>query len=66
MALASGVTTPLVVEIKDRTRLVFKKHPFEAVEDDLQKVLFHLCTAIFSTMKTLGLTFTAISRSLEM
>lgn len=30
-----GITTPLVVEIKDRARLVFKKHPFKLVKDDL-------------------------------
>lgn len=36
MALVSGIATPLVVEIKDRARLIFKKHPFKFVEDDLE------------------------------
>lgn len=41
MALTSGIATPLVVEIKDRARHVFKKHPFKFVEDD-PKVAFSL------------------------
>lgn len=36
MALASGITIPLVVKIKDRARPIFKKHPFKSVEDDLE------------------------------
>ncbi|XP_059066162.1 uncharacterized protein LOC131857518 [Cryptomeria japonica] len=34
MASVFGVATPLVVEINDRVRLVFKKNPFKSVEDD--------------------------------
>lgn len=36
MASAFGIATPLVMEIKDRARDVFKKHPFKLVEDDLE------------------------------
>lgn len=35
MASSFGVATPLVLEIIDRTRLVFKKHLFKSIEDDL-------------------------------
>lgn len=35
MAFASFISTPLVVEFKDRTRPVFKKHPYKSMEDDL-------------------------------
>lgn len=34
MASASKISIPLVVEIKDRARPVFKKHPFKFVKDD--------------------------------
>lgn len=36
MASTSSIGTPLVVEIKDRAQLVFKKHPLKSVEDDLE------------------------------
>lgn len=40
--MASGfeIATPLVVEIKDRVRLVFKKHPFKSIKDDLEEEFY--------------------------
>lgn len=38
MASVSGIVTPLVVKIKDRSLPVFKKHPFKLFEDDLAGV----------------------------
>lgn len=34
MASSSRISTPLVVEIKDRARPIFKKHPFKSIEDN--------------------------------
>lgn len=34
MDLTSSVATILVVDIKDKARPIFKKHPFQLVEDD--------------------------------
>lgn len=36
IASTSRIATPLVVEIKDRARLVFKKHSFKSIKDDLE------------------------------
>lgn len=36
MALVSGIVTPLVVEIKDRSHPGFKKYPFKSIQDDLE------------------------------
>lgn len=38
MASTFGIDTHLVVEIKERARPVFKKHPFKSVEDDPEGV----------------------------
>lgn len=40
MAFASSISTPLVVEIFDRARLVSKKNPFKSVEDDSEGVFY--------------------------
>lgn len=34
MASTSRISTSLVVEIKDKARPIFKRHPFKFVEDD--------------------------------
>lgn len=34
MASSSSIDTPLVVEVKDRTPLVLKRHPYKSMEDD--------------------------------
>lgn len=34
MASSSSISTPLVVEVKDRTHPIFKKHPYKNMEDD--------------------------------
>lgn len=34
MASVFGIATPLVIEIKDRARPIFKKRPFKSTEDD--------------------------------
>lgn len=36
MVSSFGIATPLVMEIKDRARPIFKKHPFKSVEDNLE------------------------------
>lgn len=35
MEFASSIATPLVVEVKDKTCLVFKKHPYKSMKDNL-------------------------------
>lgn len=35
MASVSSMATPLVVEVKDRTSPIFKKHPYKSMEVDL-------------------------------
>lgn len=40
MAPASGVATPLVVEITERARPMFKIHLFKSIEDDLEGAFF--------------------------
>lgn len=35
MTSSSSITTPLVVEVKDKTHVVFKKHPYKSMKVDL-------------------------------
>lgn len=38
MASSSSILTPLVIEITERERLMFKKYPFKLVEDNPNSV----------------------------
>lgn len=42
MASASKIVSPLVVEIKDRARPIFKKHLFKSIEDDSKGAFYSI------------------------
>lgn len=42
MALTYGIATPLVIEITERARHVYKKHSFKSFEDDPNRVFSYV------------------------